>query len=77
MCDKVAFRCEKSARSALRKCRHNRRRNPARKECRIYWCSHCHAYHLTSNPMEPDLRIKPPRRREAREALREMDAAEG
>ena len=76
MCDKVPFRCKNSARTALKRCHHNHRRNPARKECRIYWCTRCNAYHLTSHPREPDLRIKPPRRRDVREEMREREAAE-
>jgi len=62
MCDKRPYPGLKSAKRALRSTR--RRRQSHRKECRVYWCKHCKAYHLTSHDLEQLPPLAPKGRRQ-------------
>jgi hypothetical protein len=49
MCQKQRLRRKLDAKIALAKTRRGDR-NSCREEQRYYWCIHCRAYHLTSEP---------------------------
>ncbi|MGD9530584.1 MAG: hypothetical protein AB7O74_11680 [Candidatus Nanopelagicales bacterium] len=51
-CGKVRFPTREDAAAALLKAKiqHSLRHNPNRREQRTYWCTHCRAWHLTSQP---------------------------
>ena len=37
--------------------------NPKRKECRLYWCQRCKAYHVTSQPYKKLSELKNKRKK--------------
>jgi len=50
MCEKVCFPSETSARRAVKRARRSKKHH--RRECRTYYCPHCHAWHLSSKPKD-------------------------